>query len=116
MTTSLDLGLTPAAKPRRNWRRGVGLAILILLSLTAALAGVRRIGRVLPRRGPSLSQAELPASRPPFGPFGQFGGSPGPSHEGGQPFSVPELGIFFVISKDGLIVTNIVSTPDPPTV
>jgi len=151
MTTSLDLGLMSAAKPRRNWRRGISLAILTLIALSAGFAGVRRLGRVLPSRGPSLSRAELPSALTaapmpvpsngahspfallardaregvvnvqtthteraepvslfsfPSGPFGQFGGPSGQGNEAGQPFSVPELGTGFVISKDGLIVTN----------
>jgi serine protease Do len=64
MTTSLDLGLTPATKPRWHGRRGISLAILSVIALSAAFAGVRKIGRVLPPRPASLSQAEQPASRP----------------------------------------------------
>jgi serine protease Do len=45
----------------------------------------------------------------PFGPFGggsPFGPSPTPNGEGAQPYTVPGLGTGFVISKDGLILTN----------
>ena len=155
MTTSLDLGLTTASKPLGNWRRAVGMVLLILISLTAAFVGVRRVGRALPPGARSVLRYGASATPPaaqalpvpnngahspfallardardgvvnvqtthteqrspvslfnfPFGPFSggsPFAPSPAPNGEGVEPHTVPGLGTGFVISKDGLILTN----------
>ena len=64
MTTSLDLGLTTASKPLGNWRRAVGMVLLILISLTAAFVGVRRVGRALPPGARSVLRYGASATPP----------------------------------------------------